>query len=72
MIEGHRGHGIDRYLTVYPTGGARPVVSNLNYTAGGSISNSAIVKVGTGGTAAQWRRSAQITPSATIASATLM
>ena len=38
------------YLTVYPTGGARPVVSNLNYTTGGSISNSAIVKVGTGGT----------------------
>ena len=48
------------------------MVSNLNYTTGGLISNSAIVKVGTGGTAAQWRRSAQITPSATIASATLM
>ena len=38
------------YLTVWPTGVARPTVSNLNYTPGGSISNSAIVKVGTGGT----------------------
>ncbi|MBD2760535.1 CHAP domain-containing protein [Yimella sp. cx-573] len=38
------------YLTAYPTGAARPVVSNVNYTPGGSVSNAAIVKVGSSGT----------------------
>lgn len=37
------------YLTAYPKGASRPTASNLNYSPGGSISNSAIVKVGAGG-----------------------
>jgi hypothetical protein len=37
------------YLTVSPTGTARPVVSNLNWTAGTTIPNAVTVKVGTGG-----------------------
>ncbi|MBD2759734.1 M6 family metalloprotease domain-containing protein [Yimella sp. cx-573] len=38
------------YLTAYPSGASRPVVSNVNYSPGGSVSNAAVVKVGTGGT----------------------
>ncbi len=37
------------YLTVFPAGGARPVVSNLNFVAGKTVPNRVIVKVGTGG-----------------------
>jgi FlgD Ig-like domain len=37
------------YLTVSPTGNPRPVVSNLNWTAGVTIPNAVTVKVGTGG-----------------------
>ncbi|MBI4901849.1 MAG: hypothetical protein HY829_15430, partial [Actinobacteria bacterium] len=37
------------YLTVSPTGTPRPVVSNLNWTAGTTIPNAVTVKVGTGG-----------------------
>jgi hypothetical protein len=37
------------YLTVFPTGAARPVVSNLNFVAGQTVPNRVIVKVGTGG-----------------------
>lgn len=36
------------YLTVYG-GAVRPFVSNLNFTAGGTISNLVVVSVGTGG-----------------------
>lgn len=37
------------YLTVFPAGGARPVVSNLNFVAGQTVPNRVIVKVGPGG-----------------------
>ncbi len=37
------------YLTVFPTGGTAPVVSNLNFTAGQTVPNRVIVKVGSGG-----------------------
>jgi hypothetical protein len=37
------------YVTVFPTGGQRPTASNLNFTAGQTVPNRVIVKVGTGG-----------------------
>jgi hypothetical protein len=37
------------YLTAYPTGGAVPLASNLNFTAGQTVPNRVIVKVGSGG-----------------------
>jgi hypothetical protein len=37
------------YLTVYPTGGAVPNASNLNFTAGQVVPNLVVAKVGTGG-----------------------
>ena len=37
------------YLTVYPSGTTKPNASNINFTAGQTIPNMAIVKVGTDG-----------------------
>ena len=37
------------YLTAYPDGGARPTVSNLNFTAGQTVANLVIVPVGADG-----------------------
>jgi hypothetical protein len=37
------------FLTAYPTGTSRPRPSNLNWSPGWTIANSAIVKLGTGG-----------------------
>lgn len=37
------------FLTVYPAGGATPVISNLNWLAGDTVSNLVIVEVGPGG-----------------------
>lgn len=37
------------FLTVYPTGTSRPLASNINFVAGQTIPNMAIVKVGVGG-----------------------
>ena len=37
------------FLTAYPTGGAQPGVSNLNFDAGATVANRAIVKLGSGG-----------------------
>ncbi|WP_238008245.1 hypothetical protein KZZ52_58170 [Dactylosporangium sp. AC04546] len=37
------------YLTVFPTGVARPTVSNLNFTAGWTGANAVTVPLGTGG-----------------------
>jgi Tol biopolymer transport system component len=37
------------FVTVYPTGSARPTASNLNMTAGKTIANMVIVPVGTNG-----------------------
>jgi Fibronectin type III domain len=39
------------YLTVYPSGVAQPLASNLNFVAGQTVPNRVIVKVGTGGSA---------------------
>lgn len=41
--------GPDSYLTVYPTGTARPLASNLNFVAGQTIPNMVIAKIGSGG-----------------------
>jgi hypothetical protein len=38
------------YVTVYPDGQTKPIVSNLNFTAGSTVSNTVIVPVGTDGT----------------------
>jgi murein DD-endopeptidase MepM/ murein hydrolase activator NlpD len=40
---------IGGYLTVYPTGSARPLTSNLNFSAGQTLANRAIMGLGTGG-----------------------
>ncbi len=37
------------YLTVYPTGAERPVASNVNFSAGQTVPNLVVAKVGTGG-----------------------
>jgi hypothetical protein len=37
------------FLTVYPTGGARPNAANLNFAAGDTVSNRVMAKLGTGG-----------------------
>jgi hypothetical protein len=39
----------DGFLTVFPTGEARPDASNLNFEAGDSVPNLATVKLGSGG-----------------------
>lgn len=40
----------ETFLTVWPTGTARPLASNLNVPAGRTVPNMVIAKVGTGGT----------------------
>jgi hypothetical protein len=42
----------DGFLTVYPADGSRPVASNLNYGAGRSVPNLAVVRVPADGTVA--------------------
>ena len=37
------------YVTVFPSGSARPVVSNVNFVAGATVANGTTVKVGSGG-----------------------
>jgi predicted esterase len=37
------------YLTVFPTGLPRPLAANLNFTAGDTVSNRVVTKLGTGG-----------------------
>ena len=37
------------FLTVYPTGEARPLAANLNFNAGDTVSNRVMAKLGTGG-----------------------
>ena len=43
------GTTADSYLTVYPTGEARPLASNLNFPPGGTVAARAMVKLGAGG-----------------------
>jgi uncharacterized repeat protein (TIGR03803 family) len=45
-------HGSLDYLTVWPQGGARPVVSTLNDNTGTTVANAAIVPAGSNGTTA--------------------
>ena len=37
------------YLTIYPTGAAKPTASNLNFVKGQTVANLVVVAVGTGG-----------------------
>ncbi len=37
------------FLTIYPTGQPRPLAANLNFNVGNTVSNRAMVKLGTGG-----------------------
>ncbi|MEX1104904.1 MAG: peptidoglycan-binding protein [Ilumatobacteraceae bacterium] len=37
------------FVTVYPCGGSRPTASNLNFTAGATVANLVVAKVGVGG-----------------------
>jgi hypothetical protein len=37
------------FILIYPAGGAQPTVSTLNYVAGQTIANAAVVPLGTGG-----------------------
>lgn len=39
----------DGFVTVYPTGTARPTASNVNYTAGASVPNLVVAGIGAGG-----------------------
>jgi hypothetical protein len=39
----------ESYLTVHPTGEARPLAANLNWVAGNTVSNRVIAKLGTNG-----------------------
>jgi hypothetical protein len=50
------------YLSVWPKGQARPIVSSLNWQSGWTIANSVTVKVGTGGMVRMFNRagSAQV------------
>ena len=43
------GTTADGYLTVYPTGATQPNASTLNYTAGATVPNLVVSKVGNGG-----------------------
>ena len=47
------------YLSVYPSGGSRPVVSNLNWVAGETVPNLVIVPVGAGGQVTFYNHSGQ-------------
>jgi hypothetical protein len=37
------------YVTVYPAGGTRPATSNVNFVAGATVANAAVIRVGAGG-----------------------
>jgi hypothetical protein len=39
------------YLTAFPTGGGRPMVSNINYTAGQTLANRAVITLSAAGSA---------------------
>ncbi len=48
------------YMTVWPTGEARPNASNLNYVAGDVVPNLVIVKVGTNGRVSLYNDTGQV------------
>ena len=50
-LHGDRGRWVfqNAFLTAWPTGGAQPVVSTLNFNAGQLVANAAIVPAGTNG-----------------------
>lgn len=47
------------FLTVWPTGEARPTASNLNYVAGDVVANLVLVKVGAGGKVSLYNETGQ-------------
>jgi RHS repeat-associated protein len=48
------------YLTAYPDGTSRPITSNLNFTAGDTTANAAIVKVSPSGTIRLYNDAGQV------------
>jgi uncharacterized delta-60 repeat protein len=48
------------FLTVYPSGTSRPMASNLNYTAGQTVPNLVVVKVGMDGGIALYNHSGSV------------
>jgi hypothetical protein len=43
------GTTAESYLTIHPTGEARPLAADVSFSAGATVSNSAMVKLGAGG-----------------------
>ncbi len=50
----------DGYLSVWPTGMSRPVVSNLNYSAGRNVPNLVVCKLGAGGAVSLFAQSGDL------------
>lgn len=48
------------FLTLFPTGTTPPGVSNLNFTAGQTVPNLAVVKVGTGGKVSMYNEAGSV------------
>ncbi len=55
------------FLTVFPTGGSPPVVSNLNFVAGQTVPNRVIVKVGVGGMVSFYNQAGRVDVIADVA-----
>ena len=55
------------FLTVFPTGGSPPVISNLNFVAGQTVPNRVIVKVGTGGMVSFYNQAGRVDVIADVA-----
>jgi hypothetical protein len=51
---------VPSYLTVFPSGAARPLASNLNFQSFQDIPNLVIVKVGTGGNVRVYNKNGQV------------
>ena len=54
------GTAASSYLTVYPDGGSRPFVSNVNFLRGSTVANVVTVKVGTDGRIAIFNASGSV------------
>jgi hypothetical protein len=55
------------FLTVFPTGGSPPVISNLNFVAGQTVPNRVIVKVGAGGMVSFYNQAGRVDVIADVA-----
>ena len=54
------------YVTVYPAGAGRPVASNLNFTAGQTVANRVIVKLGASGAVTIYNAAGTVNVSADV------